>query len=55
MKVFMLFLDIWLLFGSLILGCEEWLDLVGIGLFYNEGEVDIVVDYICVLLVIGNF
>lgn len=40
-------------YGSLSVGCEEHLDPAGTGSFYNEGEVDIVVQHIFSLIYAG--
>lgn len=49
----LLLLDTRLAHGSLIAGCEEQMDPAGTGSFYNEGEADIVVEQVRVLLAAG--
>ncbi|XP_015869738.3 uncharacterized protein LOC107407034 isoform X1 [Ziziphus jujuba] len=46
----LLLLDTRMPYGSLSVGCEEHLDLAGTGSFYNEGEVDIVVQHVISLI-----
>lgn len=50
----LLLLDTRLAHGSLIAGCEEQMDPAGTGSFYNEGEADIVVEHVRVLLAAGT-
>ncbi|CAM6100030.1 unnamed protein product [Calypogeia fissa] len=52
-QVPLLLLDTRLAHGSLIAGCEEHMDPAGTGSFYNEGEADIVVEHVRVLLAAG--
>ncbi|CAM8971129.1 unnamed protein product [Rhodiola kirilowii] len=49
----LLLLDTRMPYGSLSVGCEEYLDPAGTGSFYNEGEADIVVQHVFSLLYSG--
>ncbi|XP_024529728.1 DNA-binding protein SMUBP-2 isoform X2 [Selaginella moellendorffii] len=46
----MLLLDTRKAFGSLAMGCEECMDYLGTGSFYNDGEADIVVEHVKALI-----
>lgn len=49
----LLLLDTRMPYGSLYVGCEEYLDPAGTGSFYNEGEADIVVQHVFNLIYSG--
>ncbi|XP_059625147.1 uncharacterized protein LOC132268316 [Cornus florida] len=49
----LLLLDTRMPYGSLSVGCEEYLDPAGTGSFYNEGEADIVVLHVFSLVYAG--
>lgn len=49
----LLLLDTRMPYGSLSVGCEEYLDPAGTGSYYNEGEADIIVQHVYSLLYSG--